>query len=470
MNQAKRWTMFGKVNDTFTRIVVRPSATCPAIHIRNLIKSSDQPMIKVDWGDGRSDRYVEDQVDLYHSYEVTGGTFEIKINRALSALKIKRADVDSDNIAIISITSPFDITLKDSCFYDKAAVLTDSGAATMTSVNLRNVKNLTDGNGQVFTYQRALTSVNFDHLENVVGYSKGMFEGCSALPLVSMPKLTSLAERMFAGCSSLASVSFPLVTNIKGYALNATAITSMDSTSFASLTSIEGQYAIGFCRSLTSVNLPNVVVVGVYPNDVLNFTYASVNSQAFKGCTALASVSMAACQRIGFETFKDCSALTSVSMPNLRLLGGSAFAGCSTMTEISLPEVTRIGTDAFTGCTALRTVRLPKVQYIDSWIFADQGAVETVVDDISDYSELLDEWNRDYASEWRLREEYVQYYNGCDSLTDVYIDNMTVNEIRNIPCSPTSTVKAFPFGAPGGVNFHGSDGIITSSGNVTYND
>ena len=96
----------------------------------------------------------------------------------------------------------------------------------------------------------------------------------------------------------------------------------------------------------------------------------SIGSDAFRGCTALASLALpATVTSIGYGAFQDCSALSTVSLSvGISSIRSYTFSGCSSLTAIVVPAgVTSIGYGAFEGCTALRTVTLPT---------ALEGAVE----------------------------------------------------------------------------------------------
>ena len=77
-----------------------------------------------------------------------------------------------------------------------------------------------------------------------------------------------------------------------------------------------GEYAFSYCRSLTSVTIPNSVTT------------------------------------IKEYSFSDCSSLTSVTIPNsVTTIGRDAFVRCTSLTSVTIPNsVTTIGKAAFSGC------------------------------------------------------------------------------------------------------------------------
>ena len=87
----------------------------------------------------------------------------------------------------------------------------------------------------------------------------------------------------------------------------------------------------------------------------------SINSQAFKGCTGLTSVTLPnSVTRIGYEAFYGCTDLPSVTIPNsVTSIGDEAFSGCRGLPSVIIPNsVTEIGRSAFFGCTGLTSVTI----------------------------------------------------------------------------------------------------------------
>lgn len=150
-------------------------------------------------------------------------------------------------------------------------------------------------------------------------------------------------------------------------------------------------YAFYYCRSLTSINIPNSVT--------------SIGSSAFGACTSLTSVIISNSVRIiGGNAFQDCSALTSIIIPdsvtsireyafyncknlvsitisnNVGSIAKYSFHGCEKLISVTIPNsVTGIYSDAFSNCKNLTSVTIPdSVQVIDSYVFANCSSLTNI--------------------------------------------------------------------------------------------
>lgn len=83
---------------------------------------------------------------------------------------------------------------------------------------------------------------------------------------------------------------------------------------------------------------------------------AEIGASAFCDCKSLERITLPAVAKIGDNAFRGCSALRSVTFANgLRKIGGEAFRGCTSLSAISIPDsVTEIGNEAFDGCRSIQ--------------------------------------------------------------------------------------------------------------------
>ncbi len=159
--------------------------------------------------------------------------------------------------------------------------------------------------------------------------------------------VTSIGKSAFYYCKSLTSVTIPdSVTSIGDSAFYS--CTSLTRVSIPdSVTSI-GNSAFYYCKSLTSVTIPDSVT--------------SIGNSAFYSCTSLTNVTIPdSVTSIGNSAFYDCDNLTRVSIPDsVTSIGDYAFGFCDNLTSVTIPDsVTSIGDYAFGSCDNLTRVSIP---------------------------------------------------------------------------------------------------------------
>ena len=124
-------------------------------------------------------------------------------------------------------------------------------------------------------------------------------------------------------------------------------------------------------RTVTSVTIPE--------------GYTTIDSSAFKGCSALVSVTIpSTVTSIGSNAFADCTSLKNVNIADgtkKLALNNASFTGCTSLENITLPSRLKAdsdGTNAFYGCTKLQSVT---VNNSDSYVNDENGALYAITDD-----------------------------------------------------------------------------------------
>ena len=210
-------------------------------------------------------------------------------------------------------------------------------------VNLETVVSIGD-----FAFQNtALTAANMETDGVKIGY--GAFYNCSGLRDLTIPANASVGANAF---HSIPASSVTLLGN--GVTLGSGAFYEcvyLQDFDFSRLTGKVGAYAFYGCRSLKTVNMPNVTEIG---------------ASCFVNCPNITTFSANNLEVIGKDAFtitedsglQSGASFTTVSIPKVRVIGENAFYGCLKLTEIDLSNATSIGKQAFGYCVALERVTL----------------------------------------------------------------------------------------------------------------
>ena len=169
--------------------------------------------------------------------------------------------------------------------------------------------------------------------------------------LKQFPNLKRIGDFAFDGCKSLTSVDLPQVTAIYSYVFNK--CTSLTSVNLPQVTAIYSD-VFNKCTSLTSVNLPQVTIIG---------------DRAFYDCSSLTSINSPQVTMIGEAAFYSCTSVKSIDFPNVATVGERAFSKCTSLTSVDWPNLTELASSTFSVCTSLKTVKLPKLNKIGTDVF-----------------------------------------------------------------------------------------------------
>ena len=328
----------------------------------------------------------------------------------------------------------------------------------------------------------SLTSITIPN--SVTSIGNFAFGFCDGLTSITIPNsVTSIGGSAFGGCAGLTSIIVELGNSVYDSRNNCNAIIQTSTNELIagckntvipnSVTSI-GDYAFGWCDSLTSITIPNSVTsigsAAFYSCDGLTSitipnSVTSIGSAAFYGCSSLTSVNLvtpssityigssafaetpwltnqpdgvvylgdvlysykgsmpqntsvivnSGTKAISTSAFSGCSGLTSITIPNsVTSIGGSAFYNCSGLTSITIPNsVTSIGTSTFRDCYRLTSITIPNsVTSIGNFAFQDCSSLTslTIPNSVTSIGE--------------------QAFRGCSGLTSVIIGN-SVTSIRS---------------------------------------
>jgi len=105
-----------------------------------------------------------------------------------------------------------------------------------------------------------------------------------------------------------------------------------------------GQDNYNGCPNLTTINFPNVTIIGDY-----GFNYA----------ISLVNINLPQLTTAGSDCFGGCPSLTTINLPQLTSVGSGCFGGCTSLTTINLPQLTSVGSVCFYSCTSLTTINIP---------------------------------------------------------------------------------------------------------------
>ena len=149
-------------------------------------------------------------------------------------------------------------------------------------------------------------------------------------------------------------------------------------------TKVIGDDAFSWCKSLTSITIPNGVT--------------SIGESAFEGCESLTSITIS-------------NSVTSI--------GGYAFSWCESLTSITIPNsVTSIGNGFFNGCKELQNVTLETSKFYvhENILYSKEGRV---ISCWSSNSHLIIPQGVTSIGGWAFEH--------CESLTSITIPNSVMS-------------------------------------------
>ena len=234
-----------------------------------------------------------------------------------------------------SVTLPKNAITIDAMAFNNSEMLRQINLETVTSI------------GDFAFRNTALTAANIRTDGVKIGY--GAFYNCSGLRDLTIAANASVGSNAF---HSIPATSVTLLGN--GVTLGSGAFYEcvyLRDFDFSKLTGKVGDYAFYGCRSLTTVEMPNVTEIG---------------ASCFVNCPNITTFSAENLEVIGKEAFslttdggvQTGASFTTVNIPKVRVIGDNAFYACMKLTEVDLSNATSIGKQAFGFCVALERVTL----------------------------------------------------------------------------------------------------------------
>ena len=214
-----------------------------------------------------------------------------------------------------------------------------------------------------------------------------------------------IGDDAFWWCKSLTSINIPnSVTNI-------------------------GDSVFAWCSSLFNINIPSSVVnmngnpFCDWNGDLHNDSKAFIYEQQVlfnKDKTTLITyrskdtnyIIPNSVTNIGDHAFYNCESLTNINIPNsVTNIGNDAFSNCESLTSINIPNgVTNIGSFAFDGCNSLTNINIPNnVTNIEDGAFLGCESLTSIniPNSVTNIGDLA--------------------FSGCSSLTNINIPNSVTN-------------------------------------------
>lgn len=222
-----------------------------------------------------------------------------------------------------------------------------------------------------FNNMNSLQNIN---LENVTTIEEGVFSGCSALLLDTIPDNIVIEKKAFQNCKKITVNKLPTATTVLGeYTFDS--CSSIPNFTINDNVNIENaKYCFQRCTSLTNIRIPS------------NAT--NIPSSFLSGANNLTEINLPdSLTSIERYAFQNCNKLVLNSLPNsLTTIGSNAFQNCSLISISELPSsITAISGYVFENCKQITNMNIVgNIKSFAYYCFRNSGLTTLSIPNVTD--------------------------------------------------------------------------------------
>lgn len=205
-----------------------------------------------------------------------------------------------------------------------------------------------------YTFMNRNNRIVIGYLPNleINNSSQSLFESCSLLHTLYLPKLTEHTRGFLATTlPNLTKVELPQLKTAGGDTIIYGA-PKLEKVCFPALEGAYGQRVLWNCQALKEVSLPSLKTLR--------------NAVIIATCNSIESLTLQMSELIGGKIADSCTALKEINLPCMEIIKGGIIAyGCNALEEITFPELQAMYCNAqtlFQNMSGLRRLRFPKLR------------------------------------------------------------------------------------------------------------